>query len=138
MAHGNPAKAGSITTDADGSTFRARERVSVVGMLETVPMSCRMIEGQDGAVYEGRPHDLEVTRLQMALDVVEADAEEESRINSQLAQLVCLRLDASRKAVERLLGILQASLATVDPESDRGRAEASFCTREALRAHNDC
>lgn len=56
---------------------------------------------------EGRPHDLEVTRLQVALDVVEADAEEESKINSQLAHLVCLRLDSSRKAVERLLGILQ-------------------------------
>ena len=80
-----------------------------------VPVACRMIEGQDGAVYEGRPHDLEVTRLQMALDVVEADAEEESRINSQLAQLVCLRLDASRKAVERLLGILQASPAAHGP-----------------------
>lgn len=58
-------------------------------------------------MFEGRPHDLEVTRLQVALDVVEADAEEESKINAQLAQLVCMRLEASRRAVERMLGVLQ-------------------------------
>jgi hypothetical protein len=68
-----------------------------------------MIEGADGPLYEGRPHDLEVARLQVALDVVESDAEEESKINSQLAQLICVRMEASRRAVERLLGILQVT-----------------------------
>lgn len=71
-----------------------------------------MIEGPEGTVLEGRPHDLEVARLQVSLDVVESDAREETKVNSQLAQLIHMRLDAARKAVERLLGILQ-----VDPSS---------------------
>ena len=66
-----------------------------------------MIESVEGEGFEGRPHDLEVTRLQVALDVVENDAEQESKINAQLAQLVCMRLEASRRAVERMLGVLQ-------------------------------
>ena len=66
-----------------------------------------MVEGADGAFLEGRPHDLEVARLQVALDAVESDARDEAKVNHQLAQLIHMRLDAARKAVERLLGILQ-------------------------------
>ena len=66
-----------------------------------------MVEGPEGSALEGRPHDLEVARLQVSLDVVDTDARQEAKVNAQLAQLVHMRLDAARKAVERLLGILQ-------------------------------
>lgn len=68
------------------------------------------MEGKDGSLAEGRPHDLEVARLQLSLNVIEADADEESKINAQLAHLICLRLDSARKAAERLLGILQVAV----------------------------
>lgn len=70
-----------------------------------------MIEGEKGVFVEGRPHDLEVARLQVSLDAVEADAREECKINHQLAQLIHMRLEAARKAAERLLGVLQVSRA---------------------------
>ena len=37
----------------------------------------------------------------------EADAAEESRVNVELANQLSLRLDSSRRASERLLGIFQ-------------------------------
>ena len=63
-----------------------------------------MLEGSDASK---RPHDMEIARLQVSLDAVEGDAEEEAKACSKLAHLCILRLDSSRKAVERLLGTLQ-------------------------------
>ncbi|KAK9817288.1 hypothetical protein WJX72_012262 [[Myrmecia] bisecta] len=55
-----------------------------------------------------RAHDVEIERQRSMLETIDADAAEESRINSQLCGLMCARLDASRRAAERLLGVLQA------------------------------
>ncbi|KAK9795234.1 hypothetical protein WJX73_009300 [Symbiochloris irregularis] len=54
----------------------------------------------------GREGDLE--RQSAAVNTVVADATEESRINAELAAQLTLRMQASRRALERLLGILQA------------------------------
>ena len=69
---------------------------------------CRALEGTDGSA--GRPHDMEVARLQVSLDAVELDAKEEARACAQLTHTIIHRLDSSRRAVERLLGILQVTL----------------------------
>ena len=39
---------------------------------------------------------------------MDTEAEEESTINRELAHVMCARLDAARRATERLLGVLQA------------------------------
>lgn len=72
---------------------------------QTAIRICSVLEGSDASK---RPHDMDIARLQVSLDAVEGDAEAESRACSKLAHLCILRLDSSRKAVERLLGILQA------------------------------
>ena len=38
---------------------------------------------------------------------VDTEAEQESAINRELAHVMCARLDAARRATERLLGVLQ-------------------------------
>lgn len=72
-----------------------------------------MIDESEGSGLNGRPHELEVARLQVSLDTVEHDAREEGRVNAQLAQLINLRLDAARRALERLLGVLQVRICVV-------------------------
>ena len=49
----------------------------------------------------------ELERQSAAVGAIVADAAEESRVNTDLASLLCARLDASRRATERLLGVLQ-------------------------------
>lgn len=49
----------------------------------------------------------QVERQRAAVELVEADAAEEGRINRELSALMLARLDASRKAAEKLLGVLQ-------------------------------
>lgn len=92
------------------SAFSIMSPHTVMYHMDLKSLLCSLIESVEGEGFEGRPHDLEVTRLQVALDVVERDAEEESKINAQLAQLVCMRLEASRRAVERMLGVLQVDV----------------------------
>jgi hypothetical protein len=50
---------------------------------------------------------LQVERQRAAVEAADADAMEESRINRELAALMAARMDASRKAAEKLLGVLQ-------------------------------
>ena len=49
----------------------------------------------------------QVERQREALLAVDTEAEEESTINRELAHVMCARLDAARRATERLLGVLQ-------------------------------
>lgn len=51
---------------------------------------------------------LQVERQRAALAAIDAEAEEESGINRELANVMCTRLDAARRATEKLLGVLQA------------------------------
>lgn len=53
------------------------------------------------------PNPLQIERQRAALVSVETEAEEESTINRELANVMCARLDAARRATERLLGVLQ-------------------------------
>ncbi len=50
---------------------------------------------------------MQVERQRAALLAVDTEAEEESAINRELAHVMCARVDAARKATERLLGVLQ-------------------------------
>ena len=52
-------------------------------------------------------HDAELERQWASLDSITADALEESRINWELAGVICARMDASRRSTEKLLGVLQ-------------------------------
>ena len=52
-------------------------------------------------------HDAELERQWASLDGITADALEESRINWELAGVICTRMDASRRSTEKLLGVLQ-------------------------------
>jgi hypothetical protein len=49
-----------------------------------------------------------VERQRAALEGVDAEAEEESGASRELAAAMCTRLDAARRAAEKLLGVLQA------------------------------
>ena len=57
-------------------------------------------------------HDAEVERQWAALEAVNADTKEESTLNKELSFLICARLEASRKSSERLLGVLQVTVAS--------------------------
>lgn len=52
-------------------------------------------------------HGVEIARQKAATDAITSDAEAESRINSELCGLMCKRLDAGRRATEKLLGVVQ-------------------------------
>ncbi len=52
----------------------------------------------------------------MALAAIDTEAEEESGINRELAAVMCTRMDAARRATEKLLGVLQVGLKTSLPE----------------------
>ena len=52
-------------------------------------------------------HAVQVERQRAVLLAVDTEAEEESTINRELANVMCTRLDAARRATERLLGVLQ-------------------------------
>lgn len=52
-------------------------------------------------------HAVQVERQRAVLLAVDTEAEEESTINRELANVMCARLDAARRATERLLGVLQ-------------------------------
>ena len=58
---------------------------------------------------QANAREADLARQQAAVADTEADAAEESRINVELASQLATRLDASRRASERLLGIFQAS-----------------------------
>jgi Mg2+/Co2+ transporter CorB len=51
--------------------------------------------------------DAQVERQRAALEAIDAEAEEESSINRELAHVMCTRLEAARKATEKMLGVLQ-------------------------------
>lgn len=57
-----------------------------------------------------RAHEEEIERQRDAVDAVDAEAAEEGRINRDLATVMVARLDAGRKAAEKLLGVLQVGL----------------------------
>ena len=50
---------------------------------------------------------MQVERQRAALAAIDLEAEEESGINRELAAVMCTRLDAARRATEKLLGVLQ-------------------------------
>lgn len=50
---------------------------------------------------------VQVERQRVALAAVDTEAEEESGITRELAAVMCTRLDAARRATEKLLGVLQ-------------------------------
>ena len=56
-----------------------------------------------------RAHEEEIERQRDAVDAVDAEAAEEGRINRDLATVMVARLDAGRRAAEKLLGVLQVS-----------------------------
>ena len=60
-------------------------------------------------------HDAELERQWASLDGITADALEESRINWELAGVICARMDASCRSTEKLLGVLQVRLPPVLP-----------------------
>ena len=55
---------------------------------------------------------------------VDTEAEQESAINRELAHVMCARLDAARRATERLLGVLQVHPALHFPAGTRHAAQA--------------
>ena len=57
----------------------------------------------------------------MALAAIDTEAEEESGINRELAAVMCTRMDAARRATEKLLGVLQVGLKTSLPEHPHQR-----------------
>ena len=74
----------------------------------------------------------EVERQWTLLEEVNAAACRESNINKALASLICARADASRRATERLLGVLQVMFSTrLVPFIMR----PSHCTAYAGQAH---
>lgn len=54
-----------------------------------------------------RAHEEEIERQRDAVDAVDEEAAEEGRINRDLATVMVARLDAGRRAAEKLLGVLQ-------------------------------
>lgn len=59
-----------------------------------------------------------------------ADAAEESRVNADLATLLCARLQASKRATERLLGVLQVCL--------RPCCSAGSCCHQPVATAESC
>ncbi len=57
-----------------------------------------------------RAHEEEIERQRDAVDAVDAEAAEEGRINRDLATVMVARLDAGRRAAEKLLGVLQVRI----------------------------
>ncbi len=53
---------------------------------------------------------VQVERQRAALAAIDLEAEEESGINRELAAVMCTRLDAARRATEKLLGVLQVGI----------------------------
>ena len=58
-------------------------------------------------VVQVRAHEEEIERQRDAVDAVDEEAAEEGRINRDLATVMVARLDAGRRAAEKLLGVLQ-------------------------------
>ncbi|BDA42713.1 hypothetical protein COCOBI_03-6060 [Coccomyxa sp. Obi] len=68
-------------------------------------------ESRSGATHldpNAFPREADVERQRAALAAIDLEAEEESGINRELAGVMCTRLDAARRATEKLLGVLQA------------------------------
>ena len=63
-------------------------------------------------------------RQRAVLLTVDTEAEQESAINRELAHVMCARLDAARRATERLLGVLQVPLGPALPCQN---LRAGFC-----------
>lgn len=57
----------------------------------------------------------QVERQRAALAAIDLEAEEESGINRELAAVMCTRLDAARRATEKLLGVLQVGCPSPSP-----------------------
>eukprot|EP00884_Botryococcus_braunii_P012143 jgi/Botrbrau1/2092/Bobra.0047s0050.1 len=93
------------------AVFNNPDRVSFTDVARN-PLLARAaraeLTGEEAPPLELRPHDSEVERQRIAVEAADADALEEGRINRELAALMLARLDASRKAAEKLLGVLQA------------------------------
>ncbi|KAK9821895.1 hypothetical protein WJX74_010592 [Apatococcus lobatus] len=92
----------------------------------------------DQVRYEVRAHEEEIERQRDAVDAVDEEAAEEGRINRDLATVMVARLDAGRRAAEKLLGVLQAiSAAEVHyARSIRAAAQVSLageCDGQSLR-----
>ena len=72
-------------------------------------------------------HDAELERQWASLDGITADALEESRINWELAGVICARMDASRRSTEKLLGVLQVGRTCMPP--GLGLVTSRTCSR---------
>ena len=73
-------------------------------------------------------HDAELERQWASLDSITADALEESRINWELAGVICARMDASRRSTEKLLGVLQVGCTCMPPALGLPQAALAACT----------
>ena len=73
-------------------------------------------------------HDAELERQWASLDGITADAVEESRINWELAGVICARMDASRRSTEKLLGVLQVGRTCMPLGLGWPQAAAAACT----------
>lgn len=73
-------------------------------------------------------HDAELERQWASLDGITADALEESRINWELAGVICARMDASRRSTERLLGVLQVGRTCMPPGLGLPQGALAACT----------
>ena len=76
----------------------------------------------------------QVERQRAVLLSVDTEAEQESAINRELAHVMCARLDAARRATERLLGVLQVPPCLALPSSELPRCTGRQVAEQACRA----
>ena len=76
------------------------------------PCLCLLAEPELLRVHaheQAHAREADLERQRSAIGDIEADAAEESRVNIELAGQLSTRLDASRRASERLLGTFQVT-----------------------------